>query len=418
MKADLFCVTNPNTVVHLSRIGIDIVGYQRGVAFYLSSIIGHQNFQAKGEGNRSSIHWAGFPQVVFLGLCSYRNWSIEMIHKRKRVFYRAFTLVELLVVIAIIGILVGLLLPAVQAAREAARRMQCSNNLKQFGLAAHTYHDTFKVFPVQAIPSFNFAGSTGGNVRVWGWGAEILPFIELENLHNALMVGESYNPIAVPPLPTGLDGQRLPLATTLYNGEPLLRQKVAVFRCPSDPGADTNQFYPFPLSSSNPNDQYATANYVGSQSVIHWNGGTGGAYGIRDITDGTSNCFLFAERALNVPMPQRYSGAIVWGYVYSGDANVFHGNWPINTPNPIPGANPYNTWFTGHGCRTHNVSSFHTGGAQFAMCDGSVHFVSQSIASNPLAARCTGDNPAWCGPGFVYQNLFIRNDGNPESLPE
>lgn len=336
-------------------------------------------------------------------------------------FRRAFTLVELLVVIAIIGILVGLLLPAVQAAREAARRMQCSNNLKQFGLAAHNYHDTFKIFPCQGIPSWGFQGSSGGGTRVWGWGALILPFMEQQALYNTLRVGESYNPIAVPPLPTGLDGQRLPLATTLYNGVPLLRQKVAAFRCPSDPGAETNQFFPFPQQSSDANNRYATSNYVGSQSVIHWNGvqfGKPGSYGIRDVTDGTSNTFLFSERALNVPMPRRYSGAIVWGWIDQADSNVFHANWSINEPNPIPGNDPYRTWFNGYGCRTLVVSSFHTGGAQFAMCDGSVHFVSQSIASNPNATDCTGDGAAWPGPGYVYQNLYKRDDGIPTQLPE
>src|SRR5918992_4678938 len=91
----------------------------------------------------------------------------------------AFTLVELLVVIAIIGVLVALLLPAVQAAREAARRMQCSNNLKQLGLASHNYHDTYKVFPVQSFPAH-------GSNNAWGWSPMLFPFIELNSLYDIL----------------------------------------------------------------------------------------------------------------------------------------------------------------------------------------------------------------------------------------
>src|SRR6056297_888152 len=100
----------------------------------------------------------------------------------------AFTLVELLVVIAIIGILVGLLLPAVQAAREAARRMQCSNNLKQLALGCHNYADAHNKFPMAFAPAIApYQPANVNNVQEsWGWGAMLLPFIEQGNMHQSL----------------------------------------------------------------------------------------------------------------------------------------------------------------------------------------------------------------------------------------
>src|SRR5690606_38053277 len=127
-----------------------------------------------------------------------------------------FTLVELLVVIAIIGVLVSLLLPAVQAAREAARRTQCSNNMKQLGLALHNYHDTHGRFPPQAIYGPGAPPYTLPYHHTWM--VMILPFIEQQPLYDAI-------------------DKRLPIFPQLLpTGQPIRSAQVAAFRCPSDAG--------------------------------------------------------------------------------------------------------------------------------------------------------------------------------------
>src|SRR5688572_27416461 len=145
----------------------------------------------------------------------------------------AFTLVELLVVIAIIGILVALLLPAVQAAREAARRMQCANNLKQFGLALHNYHDTFKVFPpallnpgrpTNAVLVANYPEGVRNHT---GW-LFLLPFLEMTTVHSQINFNFATcqdNPNAGGPAPNSAIN------------DPITGQRYKIFECPSHPAA-------------------------------------------------------------------------------------------------------------------------------------------------------------------------------------
>lgn len=309
---------------------------------------------------------------------------------------RGFTLVELLVVIAIIGILIALLLPAVQAAREAARRSQCSNNLKQLGLACHNYHDTHKVFPPMGLP--NWSAYTNRN---WGWAPPLFPFMELGALYNTLKP----------------DGGPLPPPTTSYNGKLLLQERIAAFRCPSDVGPVTNQFYPYNLNSSNANDRYTTSNYAANQWIMEPRSDTKGCVSFSNIRDGTSNQLVLAERKLNAGPPNdRYVGALVFGRSRNTDAAInWQAAWSINTPVP---AQDYNAWATTDGtpnaCRCLVPSSNHPGGAQFMLGDASVRFISETIASNPAATVCTGTNALnYVGPGFVFQNLYVPSDGNP-----
>jgi prepilin-type N-terminal cleavage/methylation domain-containing protein/prepilin-type processing-associated H-X9-DG protein len=312
---------------------------------------------------------------------------------------RGFTLVELLVVIAIIGVLVALLLPAVQAAREAARRMQCTNNLKQLGLAVHNYHDTFLVFPPQML------NVDTSNDRRWGWGAVTLPYVEQGALHAQLN-------------PNG--GKQIPVASTLINGALLLQTKLTMHLCPSDAtGVRTNQFHPSVNASSNASDWYSKSNYVCNQQVMRYRAGFGGAcFRMAEVTDGTTNTLLLGERRLSIPKPRRYPGSIVWGTAQgTGDSsNVFHAGHPINTPSD-------NNDFDADGNDTTRkrfaASSAHPSGANFAMTDGSVRFVSENIPLNPAAtARALANTGNGCtadvdtGPGWVYNNLCSRDDGH------
>jgi prepilin-type N-terminal cleavage/methylation domain-containing protein/prepilin-type processing-associated H-X9-DG protein len=228
-------------------------------------------------------------------------------------FYRkGFTLIELLVVIAIIAVLIALLLPAVQAAREAARRAQCTNNLKQLGLAVHNYHQQNNVVPSIGM----FLGSTG---ETWGWNANwtvfLLPNIEQGPLYN------SYN-FAMGPDPN--PGANTTVGFSLINVLlcPSDNQKVR----PANPWAPSSYFGnyggpPVVRMWSGMIVQFFSCSTTNATPVNGWGPGTCwwgadsnlGYFGFEGVTDGTSNTALFSEKLIgtsnNGPFPYAGSGS-------------------------------------------------------------------------------------------------------------
>ncbi len=334
----------------------------------------------------------------------------------------AFTLVELLVVIAIIGILVAMLLPAVQAAREAARRMQCGNNLKQMGLAIHNYADSYRSFPSGFITNFP-QDETVLERSNWGWGALILPYLELGTVKDQLNVGT------------------VTLHANLANpvGLQVLQTPLTAFVCPSDTGAPLNNFDETQADSpgggastyrryvtSNGSDKIfiAKSNYVGVAcssisttppvNTNRYGPATGVLYqnssvSFSEILDGTSNTLLVGERSyrsknLNVGAGNALGfSAEVSGY---GSRNrSILGVLGI----PYGGIN-----FT-TSARVHQTRGFHSqhpGGAQFVLCDGSARFVSDTIDYNRRTVpSATVRNGAWVDSTF--ERLCARNDGQP-----
>ncbi len=262
--------------------------------------------------------------------------SYRKLFGRRRV---GFTLIELLVVIAIIAILIALLLPAVQQAREAARRSQCKNNLKQFGLAMHNYHETYLSFPPASVTPISCSMSTpaAGTTTAlntnynWGWGTFLLPMLDQAPLYQQL----------------GPNGCTFPVSTTPYLTSTLLQQALPAFVCPSDTGATVNMFFA----------NYSKSNYVISEQIATANS----SVRIRDIIDGTSNTFLHGERALfpGGSNGKRYTGGIIWGRGAFDAENKFCAVVPINTPSPTTSA----TTITGDTlCTYYGLSSQHVGG--------------------------------------------------------
>ena len=294
-----------------------------------------------------------------------------------------FTLVELLVVIAIIGILVGLLLPAVQAAREAARRMQCSNNLKQIALALHNYENTYKTFPSGNIVRISCSTLSGDG---WTWHSRILPYVEQSALYNQISSVMGTDIGGYTSTPQKLAGQT----------------KLSFFQCPTHPDGVANPSKRgYQLSTYNGvcgntsfnNDQLDQASDIGYRANGMFFMNSRVRHG--DISDGTSNTFLVAEvqdELKGSPNSNRWPGSDrKYNFADGSDGNPptditeylvgMESNDPINA-NIRDSAGFYNN--TGE-----YAGSDHVGGAQFALTDGSVRFVSQSINMTTYRALST-----------------------------
>ncbi|MBX6312983.1 MAG: DUF1559 domain-containing protein [Isosphaeraceae bacterium] len=350
-----------------------------------------------------------------------------------------FTLIELLVVIAIIGVLIALLLPAVQAAREAARRAQCTNNLKQIGIALHNYHSAYDCFPSGALQARNADGTLRNNGD-FSAHVRLLGYSEQSVLYNAAnftlaCLNDAY-------------GSQINATVTTT--------RLNLFLCPSSPAPG----WKMPVNNSPPLNQYIAPgnNYFASlgpslefaaqqtngppNGVFQYNGTAGGAIGIAHITDGSSNTIAFGEWrtgsgnnsrvsipsditflgsyppgvSRNTPLMQMPTGSaafLQWvqqcaaavSTKRSGHTPLLGMNWALGLMgytlgNTLLAPNPKYPNCSVNGANTienpgmMGLSSFHPGGANILMCDGSVRFLKDSTNMQTvwkLGSRAQGE---------------------------
>jgi prepilin-type N-terminal cleavage/methylation domain-containing protein len=343
----------------------------------------------------------------------------------RRIRFRpGFTLVELLVVIAIIGILVGLLLPAVQAAREAARRMQCSNNLKQMGLAALNFESGYKHLPQgpfdghpKAVTSVGgppapagFDYATGvtccqaANRDGWSAQYKILPFMEQNNIWN---LGIDIAPVwpvnAATQLATGHTAVANSLVPTFYcpsrraptgytGGRTDYAGCAGFFQGQVD---STASFIPAAPLGAPAQPTRASLNgglAPGNQGAIIWSA-TGRKRKLGEITDGTSNSIIFAEKALHPSQHGRDGGdnenwnnagwdecVVRWHFPPKSDAQTTRPGFPPSTV-----AETSTNW-------PRYFGSSHAGGLNGARVDGSIQFFAFNVDPNTWRLLCVIDD--------------------------
>lgn len=301
---------------------------------------------------------------------------------------KGFTLVELLVVIAIIGVLVALLLPAVQQAREAARRMQCTNNLKQMGLGVHNFHDTYGV-----IPAASFSRPPESHTGVWryavfsGW-IVILPYIEQQQFHDAfnieVAVDHSDN-IAI-----------------FQNLDPISTYFCPSRRPPVKTGSNHHGDYAFCAGGELPN---GVASHTNTIDPTRANGmflrprDTGnqrnGQLTFAMVEDGLSNTFAIGEKRIE---EFRDTNNDLIDGVRQSDVDGQHYRWGWHSTRSA--ASPMNGPLLGTLSDTdNNFGSKHPGGCNFLLGDGSVRFVPETIDF------------------LLYNRIAARNSGQPKTLP-
>ncbi len=321
---------------------------------------------------------------------------------------RGFTLVELLVVIAIIGILVSLLLPAVQAAREAARRMECSNNLKQVGLAVQNYATTHRSFPFAYLVDLR-------NLNVQTWSVQILPFLEQGNVSDKW----DYRVPAFNEAPA----LGFPAAAVQSNLR-LAQKRMEVFICPTAGHSDEPTYNgilpagaggpgvpPLDLTwTAAPSDYCISTGVRGDFASIAYSGSPGGQrHGaiqplagplgnnssmLANVKDGTSNTIMIGERVgggkIYIGRTETNLGPINglngggWADFLNGE-HWLAGSLYDGTMGPDGGPCPINCT----NLRSANFYSFHSNGSQFVLCDGSVQFITDSVNQHTFASMIT-----------------------------